>query len=303
VQNQAIQNRITQLKQEKNAIILAHNYQLPEIYDIADFIGDSYELALKARETNSDAIVFCGVHFMAESAKILNPAKKVLIPDQSAGCFLADMVSVENLRAKKKEFPEAAVVAYVNSSAAVKAESYACCTSANAIEVCKKIPQKQIIFVPDENLGSWVAENLPEKKIIPWQGHCYVHSKIQAENLQKARELHPQAILLAHPECPKNIREKSDEILGTGGMLRFVQNSQKKEFLIATESGMLEKLKRETTEKQFWALGGECLNMKKITLPKVLHCLENDEFEINVDKEVATKARQSLEKMMALTST
>ena len=300
MQKQAIQSRILKLKQQKNAIILAHNYQLPEIYDIADFIGDSYELALKARETNSDVIIFCGVHFMAEAAKILNPAKKVLIPDIAAGCFLADMVSVASLREKKKEFPQAAVVAYVNSSAAVKAESDACCTSANAVTVCKKISQQQIIFVPDKNLASWVAENLPEKEIIPWQGHCYVHSKICVENLLKARELHPNAILLAHPECPPNVRAVADKILGTGGMLRFAQNSEAVEFLIATESGMLEKLKRQTTGKQFWALGGECLNMKKITLEKVLFSLEDMKYEISVDETIAEAARIAIERMIKI---
>ncbi len=301
MKNEEMKSRIEELKHEKNAVILAHNYQLPEIYDVADFVGDSFELALKAQETEADVIVFCGVHFMAESAKILNPAKKVLIPDLEAGCFLAEMVSVENLRKKKAEFPEAAVVAYVNSSAAVKAESDVCVTSANAVTVCEKLPQKQIIFVPDQNLGEWVAESLPEKEVILWEGHCYVHSKIQVKNVIEAKKLHPEAITLVHPESPKAVRELADEILGTGGMLRFAQNSDAKEFLIATEAGMLEKLKRETSDKKFWALAGECINMKKITLPKVLNSLENDEFEIEVKKEVEEKACRSLEKMIELT--
>jgi quinolinate synthase len=301
VKNADFKSRIKELKRAKDAIILAHNYQLPEIYDVADFVGDSFELAMQARETQAKTIIFCGVHFMAESAKILNPEKKVLIPDLNAGCFLADMVTAESLREKKKAFPEAAVVAYVNSSAAVKAESDATCTSANAIEICRKLPQRQIIFVPDENLGEWVGENLPEKEIIPWTGHCYVHSKILETNLQTARERHPNAKILAHPECPKNIRQLADEILGTGGMLKFVKNSETEEFLIATESGMLEKLKRETVGKKFWSLGGECINMKKITLPKVLNALENDEFKIEVEEEIARKARKSLERMVELT--
>jgi quinolinate synthase len=303
-----MKSRIEKLKREKNIVILAHNYQLPEIYDVADFIGDSFELAIQAQKTDADVIVFCGVHFMAESAKILNPEKRVLIPDLEAGCFLADMVTAESLREKKEEFPNAAVVAYVNSTAAVKAESDACCTSANAVEICRQLPQKQIIFVPDENLGAWVAENLPEKEIIPWAGHCYVHSKILTEKVQAAQKLHPAAITLAHPESPKAIRDLANEVLGTGGMLRFVKNSAGKEFLIATESGMLERLKRESfilakagTEKKFWALAGECINMKKITLPKVLNSLENDEFEIEVDEKVAQEARKSLEQMVELT--
>jgi len=238
---------------------------------------------------------------MAESAKILNPEKKVLIPDPNAGCFLADMVDPKSLHQKKKEFPNAAVVAYVNSSATVKAEADACCTSANAVEICQKLPQKQIIFVPDVNLGSWVTENLPEKEIILWTGHCYVHSKILETNLQTARKQYPNAKILAHPECTRKIRDTADAVLGTGGMLKFVKNSKTEEFLIATESGMLEKLKRETVDKKFWILGGECINMKKITLPKVLNALENGKFEIEIEEEVARKARKSLERMIELT--
>lgn len=301
VKDSDLKSRIEKLKRTKDAIILAHNYQLPEIYDVADFVGDSFELAMKARETQAKIIIFCGVHFMAESAKILNPEKKVLIPDLNAGCFLADMVTAESLQAKKKTFPAAAVVAYVNSSAAVKAETDVCCTSANAIEICRKLPERQIIFVPDENLGEWVAENLPEKEIILWAGNCYVHSKILVEKIQEAQKSHPQAIILAHPESPKKVRDLAEKVLGTGGMLKFVKNSTADEFLIATESGMLEKLKRATQNKKFWSLGGECLNMKKITLPKVLNSLEKDEYEIKVDEKTAQKARRSLERMVELT--
>ena len=296
-----LKSRISELKRVKNAIILAHNYQLPEIYDVADFVGDSFELAIRARETDAEVIVFAGVKFMAESAKILNPQKKVLLPDLTAGCPLADFATVEKLRERKKEFPNAAVVAYINSSAAVKAESDVCCTSANAVEICRKLPAQQIIFVPDRNLGEWVAEQLPKKKIILWEGHCYVHSKISVEKVETAKKLHPQAIVLAHPECPREIRELADEVLGTGGMLNFVKNSKTAEFLIATESGMLERLNRETHGKKFFALGGECLTMKKITLPKILHSLENGESEIEVEAAVAEKARESLERMIELT--
>lgn len=293
-----MQSRIQELKREKNAIILAHNYQLPEIYDVADFVGDSFELAIEAQKTKSETIVFCGVHFMAESAKILNPEKNVLIPDLAAGCFLADMVTAESLREKKQEYPEAAVVAYVNSSAAVKAESDVCCTSANAVEICHQIPQQQIIFVPDQNLASWVAENVPEKEIIPWAGHCYVHSKVLTEKVQEAQKNHLEAVTLVHPECPPEVRELGDAVLGTGGMLNFVKHSDKTEFLIATESGMLERLNRETSGKKFWALAGECINMKKITLPKVLNALEQNEHEIELDDETTEGARRSLEKMV-----
>ncbi|MFH1546244.1 MAG: quinolinate synthase NadA [Patescibacteria group bacterium] len=201
----------------------------------------------------------------------------------------------------KKEFPNAAVVAYVNSSAEVKAESDVCCTSANAVEICRKLSAQQILFVPDRNLGEWVAEQLPKKKIILWEGHCYVHSKISAETVAAAKKLHPHAIVLAHPECPREIRELADEVLGTGGMLKFVKNSAVIEFLIGTESGMLERLRRMTRGKKFFALGGECLTMKKITLAKVLRSLENDEFKIEVEAAIAEKARASLERMIKLT--
>ena len=296
-----MKSRIAKLKRAKNAIILAHNYQLPEIYDVADFIGDSFELAMRARATNAEIIVFAGVKFMAESAKILNPEKKVLLPDLAAGCPLADFATAEKLRERKKEFPEAAVVAYVNSSAAVKAESDVCCTSANAVEICRKLSAQQILFVPDRNLGEWVAEQLPQKKIILWNGHCYVHSKISAKIVAAAKKSHPQATVLAHPECPREVRELADEVLGTGGMLKFVKNSAAIKFLIGTESGMLEKLRRMTSSKKFFALGGECLTMKKITLAKVLRSLENDEFEIEVEAAIAEKARESLERMIKLT--
>ncbi len=297
---EALQSRIRELKRTKNAIILAHSYQLAEIYDVADLVGDSFELSVAAQKTEAKIIVFAGVHFMAESAKLLNPTKKVLIPDPAAGCFLADCATVENLRAKKKEFPAAGVVAYVNSTAAVKAEADACCTSANAVTICRKLPQRQIIFVPDQNLGEWVAENLPEKEIILWGGNCYVHARISEEKVLAAQKLHPHAKTLVHPESPRKIRELADLVTGTGGMLKFVKGSNAEEFLIATEIGMLEKLSRENPGKKFFALAGECVNMKKITLAKILHSLEAEEFEIEVDPKITNAARQSLEKMIEL---
>lgn len=293
-------SRIDALKADRNAIILAHNYQLPEIYDVADFVGDSFELAVKAQKTDAAVIVFCGVMFMAESAKILNPEKKVLIPDLAAGCFLADMITAKALREKKEEYPEAAVVCYVNSTAEVKAKSDVCCTSANAIEICQKIPETQIIFVPDEHLGTWVAESLPEKEIITWPGHCYVHSKVLTEKVIEAQKVHPDALTLAHPECPRDVRELADHICGTGGMVKFVKENDTKEFLIATEAGMLERLSRENSDKKFFALAGECINMKRITLPKVLESLEKDQFEVTVPKETAKRAQKALGKMIGL---
>ncbi len=293
-----MQSRIRKLKKAKHAIVLAHNYQLPEIYDVADAVADSFELAVAARETDAEIIVFAGVKFMAESAKILNPGKKVLLPEMSAGCPLADFATAEKVRERKKEFPDAAVVAYVNSTAAVKAESDVCVTSANAVEICRKLSEREIIFLPDRNLGEWVAENLPEKKIILWKGNCEVHARISAEKVLAARRNHPDAKILVHPESPKKIRELADAVVGTGGMLKFAENSDAAEFLIATESGMLEKLRRENPGKKFFALAGECVNMKKITLAKVLHSLEHEEFEVKIAPEIADRARRSLEKMI-----
>lgn len=295
-----MKSRILKLKCQKNAIILAHNYQIPAIYDVADFVGDSFELALRARETDAETIVFCGVHFMAESAKILNPKKRVLLPDLAAGCFMADMITVEKLRERKKEFPAAAVVTYINSTAAIKAESDVIVTSANAVQICRRIDAQQIIFVPDEHLGGFVAEQVTEKQIITWPGFCYVHSKIRPEKVRTAQELHPHAVTLVHPESPKAVRDLANEVCGTGGMVRFVEKSDAREFLIATEMGMLEKLRRAAPQKKFFALAGECLNMKKITLEKVWQSLEKEQFEINVPPKVATGARRALEKMIEL---
>lgn len=296
-----IKSRILSLKKTKDVVILAHNYQLPEIYDVADFVGDSFELAIKARETQAKTIVFCGVHFMAESAKILNPEKKVVIPDLNAGCFLADTVDAVSLREKKKEHPDAAVACYINSTAEVKAECDVCVTSANAAKVVRGLSAKKIIFVPDQHLGGWVAEQVPEKEIILWGGNCYVHARILLKNVEEAQKNYPEAMTIAHPECPKEIREKADEVLGTGGMVRYVKESPAKQFLIATENGMLERLKREAPGKKFFALCGECLNMKKITLEKVLSSLEKDLFEIEVSDQIAEKAKLALEKMIELT--
>jgi quinolinate synthase len=295
-----IQQKIFELKKKRDAIILAHNYQLPEIYDVADFIGDSFELALKAREAEAKTIIFCGVHFMAESAKILNPTKRVLIPDLTAGCPMADMVTAEDLRNKKKELPEAAVVCYVNSTAEVKAESDVCVTSSNALKIVSKLPEKQILFVPDEHLGSWVGEQLPEKEIIPWLGFCVVHTRVSPEKIHTAQKAHSEAVTLAHPECPKEIRDLADHVCGTGGMVRYVRENPVTEFLVATEPGMLERLRREAPEKKYYSLCTECVNMKKITPEKVLGCLENDEFEISVLENVAAGARKALDKMIEL---
>ena len=293
-------SRILELKQQKNAVILAHSYQTEEIYDIADFVGDSLELSLQAMKTSAEIIVFCGVHFMAESAKILNPEKKVLLPEVSAGCFLANCATADAVKAKKKEFPEAAAVCYINSSAAVKAECDAVITSANAVKVVKQLPQQQIILIPDENLGIWIAEQLPEKEIILWQGNCNIHAAVNPEEVKQAKLENPEAKVIAHPECPKVIRDLADEVCGTSGMLRSVSENPAKEFLIITEPGMLTQLKRKEPSKKFTSLCGECADMKKITLEKVLHSLETETPEITVEEKIAQQAKVALDRMMKL---
>lgn len=294
------QARIKALAQEKNAVILAHNYQIGDIQDIADHVGDSLELARVAQQTDADIIVFCGVHFMAESAKMLNPTKKVLLPSLQAGCFMANMITPERLREEKQKHPDATVVTYINSSAAVKAESDVIVTSANAVDVVRQLPNKKILFTPDEHLGSWVAEQLPEKNIILWKGFCYVHSRLLTERITAARIAHPDALVIAHPECPKAIRELADHVCGTGGMIRYCRESAQREFLIATEPGMTYRLQKALPEKKFWNLCIECLNMKRITLANTLECLEKEQFEINVPAKVATKAVAALDRMLAL---
>jgi quinolinate synthase len=294
----AAQKRIRALAAEKNAVILAHNYQIGEIQDLADFVGDSLELAIKAKETDAEIIVFCGVHFMAETAKLLNPSKKVLLPSLQAGCFMADMITPERLREKKAEYPEAAVVTYVNSTAATKAESDICVTSANAVAVVASLPQKQILFTPDEHLGTWVGEQLPDKEIIPWQGFCHVHTRVTPERLALAKEKHPAAEIVAHPECPKQIRDLADHVCGTGGMIRYCRASAATEFLIVTEAGMCHRLSREIPDKKFWPVCGECINMKQINLENLLEALEKEQFEITVPEEIAGKAKAAIDKML-----
>lgn len=295
-----IQQRILELKRQKNAVILAHNYQIPEIQDIADHVADSLELAQKAQTTDADIIVFCGVHFMAESAKLLNPQKKVLLPSLQAGCFMANMITPEALVAKKREHPDATVVTYINSSAAVKAESDIIVTSANAVQICRQLPSQKILFTPDEHLGGFVAEQIPEKEFIFWKGFCYVHTRLLAEKVSAARLTHPEAIVVAHPECPREIRQLADHVCGTGAMIRYCRASPATTFLIATEPGMTYRLQKELPDKKFWNLCIECLNMKQITLEKLLAALEEEQYEITVPPAVAAKATQALDKMLKM---
>ncbi|MGB2706415.1 MAG: quinolinate synthase NadA [Candidatus Omnitrophota bacterium] len=298
-----IRRNIAKQKREKNAVILAHNYQRDEIQEIADFSGDSLELARAAVRTKEDIIVFCGVHFMAESASILNPGKKVLLPVKEAGCPLADMITARKLREKKKEFPDAAVVCYVNSSAEIKAESDISCTSSNAIEVVRFIKNKRIIFVPDKNLGRYVQAQVPEKDIILWEGFCPTHIRLTEEDVIKAKINFPKAAFIAHPECRPEVLNLAVHICSTKGMFDYAKTSKAKEFIIGTENGMLYKLRKENPGKKFYIPTTHlvCANMKLTTLGWVAHSLENMVYEVKVPDRVRDKARRTLERMLSIT--
>ena len=291
--------RINKLKKEKNAVILAHIYQRPEIYNVADFIGDSYGLSKKATETDAEIIVFCGVDFMAESAYILNPDKTVLIPTRMANCPMAAMVDVEGLRKLKAQCHNAAVVSYVNTTADVKAESDICCTSANAIKVVNSLEEDEVIFVPDSNLAHYVMRHT-DKKIIPWNGWCYVHSKFSPEGLIRAKAMHLAAKVLVHPECIPEVVDLADEVFSTTGMVNYVKQSPDKTFIIATEIGVIERLKLEFPEKVFFQAppGGTCLQMKKTTLALVLDALEKEQFKVTVPENIRVRAKKALDKML-----
>lgn len=293
-------DEINKLKKEKNAVILVHNYQRPEIYKIADFIGDSYGLSVEASKTNADIIVFCGVHFMAESAYILNPDKKVLLPAIHAGCPMADMVDLEDLRNLKKKYPGAAVVSYMNTTAETKAESDVICTSSNAIKVVNSLPNKQIIFVPDLNLANYVSKHT-DKEIIPWDGYCYVHAKFKFSDkeLETIRKVLPGAKIVAHPECPEKFRGLADHICSTSGMVDYAKNSEAEKFIIGTEVGMLERLKQECPGKKFYSPQQRvCFNMKKNTLELVLKALREEQPVITVPENIRVRAKKALERMM-----
>ncbi|UCE43937.1 MAG: quinolinate synthase NadA [Candidatus Bathyarchaeota archaeon] len=291
--------KIRRLKNEKNAVILAHNYQRPEIFGVADFIGDSYGLSKKAIETNADFIVFCGVNFMAESAYILNPEKTVLIPTKLAKCPMAAMVDVSSLRELEAQYPDAAVVSYVNTTADIKAESDVCCTSSNAVKVVNSLEENEVIFVPDANLAKYVMKH-SDKRIIPWKGWCYVHNKFTPAGLIQARKLHPNAKVLVHPECTLNVIDLADEVCSTTGMINSVKNSQAKKFIIATEVGLIERLRLEMPEKVFYQAppGGTCLQMKKNNLRLVLDALEKEQFKVTVPENVRVRARKALDRML-----
>ncbi|PKL47518.1 MAG: quinolinate synthase [Planctomycetes bacterium HGW-Planctomycetes-1] len=298
----SIIEKINNLKKKKNAVILAHNYQPGEIQDIADFTGDSLELSRKAASTSADVIVFCGVLFMAETASILSPQKTVLLPDKNAGCPMADMITAAQLEELKQKYPDSLVVCYVNSPAEVKAISDYCCTSSNAVDVVNSLDaEKKIIFVPDKNLGQVVKQRTGRDMVL-WPGYCPTHIFATADDVKKIQAAHPAAILLAHPECPEPVRDCADELLSTGQMLKYVRTSDKKEFIIATEIGIIHTLKKQNPDKTFYPASEKfiCPNMKKITLEKVLFSLEDNKYIVKVPDDIAQKARKALDRMIAV---
>ncbi len=322
----ALRDKIFKLKKDLNAIILAHNYQRPEVQDIADITGDSLELSRAASKTDYDVIVFCGVHFMAESAAILSPDKTVLLPELGAGCPMADMITVEGprttkhelfkdlynitfefgddftLRDMKKKYPGVPVVAYVNTSAAVKAESDICCTSSNVVKVVESLKEDTVICVPDRNLSAYAAKRT-KKKIIPWDGFCNVHHvQLTLDDVITAKAQHPDALLVVHPECPPAIQDRADHITSTSGMLRFCKESQNREFIIGTEEGLLHRLRRDNPDKVFHLLSRKmvCPNMKRTHLTSVLSAMEKMQYVIKVPDDISMKAKQALDRMLEI---
>jgi len=322
----SLRDKIQKLKKDLNAIILAHNYQRPEVQDIADITGDSLELSRAAAKTDHRVIVFCGVHFMAESASILSPDKTVLLPEITAGCPMADMVTVKGPRKTRREFytdklgiafefadeftlldmkkkyPGVPVVAYVNTSAAVKAESDICCTSSNVVKVVNSLKEDTVICIPDRNLSAYAAKRT-KKKIITWDGFCNVHQgHLDIEDVNKARRDHPDAVLVVHPECPPEIQDLADQIASTSGMLKFCKESNHKEFIIGTEEGLLHRLRKENPDKKFFIVSNEmvCPNMKRTKLESVLLAMEKMQYVIKVPEDIRIPAKRALDRMLQI---
>jgi quinolinate synthase len=298
---------IRELARQKNAVILAHNYQVPEVQDVAHHVGDSLGLSVTATTTPADIIVFCGVHFMAESAKVLNPEKKVLLPNLAAGCSLADSITAESLTEWKERYPDHTVVTYVNSTAEVKALSDICCTSANAVSVVRSLDTDKILFTPDRNLGRWVANQVPEKDVVIYDGCCPIHDVLRGPNAAKVCDLQPGAVLIAHPECRQDIIEMADAVASTTGMLEVPKRfPDAKTFIIATENGIIHQLKKRFPDREFIVADGcigcrlNCPYMKAITLEDVERSLRQEIFEIDVEPDVMEGARRALERMLAV---
>jgi len=296
-------DQINKLKKDRNAVILAHNYQNPDVQDIADYLGDSLGLSIQASMTKADVIVFCGVHFMAETAAIISPQKKVLMPEINAGCPMADMITVAKVRELKTQHPQAKVVCYVNSSAEVKAESDVCCTSANAVKVCQSLKDtSEIIFVPDKYLGHYVSTKVKNKKFILTKGYCPTHARILPERVKAAKAKHPKAKIMVHPECRPETIALADEVFSTGGMIKYAKESRAKEIIVGTEIGMIYRLAKENPDKKFYPADNRaiCPNMKMTTLEKILWSLEDLKTEVKVPEKVAAKARFAIERMLAI---
>jgi len=300
-----IVDKIKKLKKAKNAVILAHNYQLPEVQDIADFVGDSLGLSIEAARTDAAIIVFCGVHFMAETAKILSPQKTVLLPDKDAGCPMADMIDAKSLKALQAKHPEAITVCYVNTSAEVKAYCDYCCTSANAVKIVQNIllnhRNNEIIFIPDKYLAQYVSAQVKHDFII-WEGYCPTHAKILPDNILEAKKLHPKAKVIVHPECRPSVTELADIVTSTEGMSKYVKKTPEKEFIIGTEIGIIHRMKKENPDKYFYPVTEKtiCPNMKRINLEKILWSLEDLTYEITVESDIIKKARLSIDRMLEI---
>ena len=300
--NQKLIEDILQLKKERKAVILAHNYQIPEVQDIADFSGDSLGLSQEAAKTEAEIILFCGVHFMAETAAILCPGKTVLIPDLNAGCPMANMITLRQLKELKKKHPEAMIVTYINSKAEIKAESDYCCTSSNAIKVVQSIPEdKEIIFIPDKYLGSYVASQT-RRNLILWEGFCPTHRRILPEDILKRKALYPKAEVIVHPECIPEVIAMADKVLSTTGICKYAKESKSEEFIIGTEIGILHKLKKENPEKKFYPASelADCPNMKLNNLEKLLWSLQDLIYRVEVPEDIAQGAKRSIDRMLEL---
>ena len=300
-ENKSSEERILELKKRKNAVILVHNYQRPEVQDIGDFVGDSLELSQKAAATDAEVIVFCGVHFMAETAAILSPRKIVLLPDARSGCPMADMITAEQLRQKKKELPNATVVTYINSSAGVKAESDYCCTSANGVKVVQSLDSEEILFVPDQYLGDFIARKTG-KKMALWPGYCPTHVKILAEDIVRRKQEHPRAHVVVHPECRPDVIDLADEALSTSGIIRYAARDDVSELIVGTEVEILHRLRKENPGKTFIAASEKavCPNMKRITLDKVVNSLETMNPRVEVPEKIRVGAKAAVDRMLAM---
>jgi len=302
VKDEKLVNDILKLKEERKAIILSHNYQIGEVQDIADFVGDSLDLSRQAAKTDAEVIVFCGVHFMAETAKILSPNKTVLMPDLNAGCAMANMITLRQLKEMKKKHSQAVVVSYVNTTAEIKAESDYCCTSANAVKVVSAIPrEKEIIFIPDKYLGDYVSKQA-NRKLILWEGYCPTHRRILAEDILKKKAQYPKAEVLVHPECTPDVIAMADKVLSTSGICKYAKESNSEEFIIGTEIGILHRLQKESPHKKFYpaSILSDCSNMKLNNLEKILWSLEDMIYKIEVPPDIDQRAKRSIDRMLEI---